>query len=64
MKRFELTFGPVEFEKFDNAYDCTVDMQQRLMAMAYQEGYRVHRIITCPAENEPKIRMVAIASEL
>jgi hypothetical protein len=62
MRRFELTYGPKEFAKFDSVEDTINDMYLRLSAMMDQEGFQMVRLLKFVGET-PRIRMVAIAAE-
>lgn len=68
MRRFEITYGPTEFVRFDSQQECVADMRQRLDAIVEQEGCVELRVLAFarglpgPTPN-PSIRMVAIATE-
>lgn len=63
LRRFEITYGPTEFEHFESVDECLVDMSERLAAAVEQEGYKTLRALIKFDDNSPRIRIVAIARE-
>lgn len=64
MRRFEITYGPTEFDTFESMDDCVDDMLQRVGTMAEQEKLAPLRAIAFTRRRSSTleaIRVVLIA---